>query len=165
MNTHRRSSSIFTFSIICIVGFLIGMFMILEFAGKNIGPVTTNPLSSRPAKYDGPLLQSRAGEVEESDGITIRYTHHGEAHGAESTFARNCFKNHGTFKWFKEMGPRNRFVRMCILEDGWVAVQFLTLLADGIYEEVSSYIPHLVDNTVSGIIKWLEACKFTPFNF
>ena len=67
-------------------------------------------------------FMSRAGQVVNSDGVLVRYNAHAEGHGAEAEFARDCFGKNGTVAKFKQ---GDRYARLCVFEDGWVALQIL----------------------------------------
>jgi hypothetical protein len=107
---------------------------------------------------------TRKGTTEVSDGITVRYSAHAEGHGAEGDMARDCFKQRGTYMWFHQAGS-NRYARICIFEDGFVALQILVYnVATKIFDEVSSYVPHLKDSGVEGVIRWLvKECGWTKY--
>lgn len=110
------------------------------------------------------VLESRAGEIEVAGDATVRYAAHAEGHGEEATLARNCFKDNGTYQWFHQAGS-DRYARICVFKDGYVAVQFLAIKAmGGLYDEVSSYVPHLLDSSVKGVMNWLiNRCGWTRY--
>jgi len=106
------------------------------------------------------MFVSRAGEVEQSDGIAVEYGAHAESHGVEANLARRCFGENGTVAKFKQEG---RFARLCQFGDGWVALQIL-VEAGGVMQEVSSYIPHLTDSTLQGVKDWMLRCGWVAYN-
>jgi hypothetical protein len=107
-------------------------------------------------------VDTRAGQKVISDGAEIEYQAHAESHGAEANFSRDCFEKYGSIMLFK-MGDKS-YARMCVLEDGYVALQFLVWVAEKKYVEASSYIPHLVDSSINGVKEWLLRAGWTNFH-
>lgn len=176
----RQQSGIGLFGLLFVGGFflLLGWVFLQQVGGLATTAVQSNHITlavnyeslwDSVAVYDlpqpgvQPLAQSRAGEIDTSDGeIAVHLGAHAEAHGAEAELARQCFSQHGTLALFK-FGFDDRYARLCQYEDGWIVVQFLKRISAKEYIEVSAYVPHLVDVSFTGVRDWLLKCGFTVF--
>ena len=108
-------------------------------------------------------LDTCAGTRAESDGITVEYQAHAESHGIEANWTRDCFGRYGTVMFFKWPFD-DRYARLCMDDEGYIGAQFLKNIGERLYIEVSSYVPHLRDVSLSGVKDWLLSQGWSVFN-